>query len=51
MQIESSNGERLKGSERYVFKTVSYALGTGKWEEKFNVSPTKKLGTSHLTQM
>lgn len=40
--IESSNGNQLKGSERYVFKTVSYSLGIGKWEEKFNVSPTKE---------
>lgn len=38
----TSNGNQLKVSEQYVFKTVSYSLGTGNWEEKFNVSPTKE---------
>ncbi|TSI07397.1 leucine-rich repeat protein [Lysinibacillus sp. BW-2-10] len=40
--IESTNGKQFGASERYVFKTTPYALETGKWQEKTNVSPTKE---------
>ncbi|MDV6377760.1 leucine-rich repeat protein [Sporosarcina sp. GW1-11] len=41
-KMESANGKQLGTPERYVFKTTSYSLETGKRQEETSVSPTKE---------